>query len=89
MQAAPIGYGGFEGAPVGIGAPGCASCGGGGVGMPHAAAPVGYSHAPAYAGSGIPHDSMLLHSPTVIPPGAGTPRIEIDPPKPMPMTGGK
>ena len=83
VQAAPMGYGGYEGAP------GCASCGSGGVGMPLAAAPVGFNHAPTYSGAGIPHDSMLLHSPTVIPPGAGVPRIEIDPPKPMPMTGGK
>lgn len=89
VQAAPMGYGGYEGAPIGAGAPGCASCGSGGAGMPYAAAPVGFNHAPTYSGAGIPHDSMLLHSPTVIPPGAGQPRIEIDPPKPMPMTGSK
>ena len=79
----------LDGAPIGAGAPGCASCGSGGAGMPYAAAPVGFNHAPTYSGAGIPHDSMLLHSPTVIPPGAGQPRIEIDPPKPMPMTGSK
>ncbi len=86
VQSAPIGFGGYDAGPAG--APGCTSCGSNpGAGMPYAAAPAGFNHAPHYAGSGIPHDSMLLPSPTVVPPGTGTPRIEIDPPKPMPMTG--
>lgn len=88
----------YEGSPAGIpgGVPGCSSCGSGGGmgGYPVASIPSGgaptYGGAPIYSGAGgIPHDSMLLHSPTVIPPGAGSPRIEIDPPKPMPMTGAK
>ena len=87
VQGAPIGFGGYESGPAGIGAPGCTSCGSAPAGVPYQAAPVGFNHAPHYSGSGIPHDSMLLPNPTVVPPGTGTPRIEIDPPKPMPMTG--
>lgn len=82
---APIGYGG--GAP----APGCTNCGSGG-GIPMGPAPVGYSQPmpsssygqPSYSGGGMPHDSMLLPTPTVVPPGAGRPSVEIDPPKSMP-----
>ena len=88
---APL-VGGYESGPIGYGGghhqePGCVGCATGGAGMPLAAAPVGYQ--PHYAGGGIPHDSMLLHSPTVVPPGAGSPMIIQDPPKTMPMTGGK
>ena len=93
IGAAPIGYGapvGFEGGPVG--APGCSTCGGGNPGMPGMPiASVGYPqpyhagmHGPPTYGNPIPHDSMLLPAPTVIPPGAGSTRIDIDPPKPMP-----
>ena len=46
----------------------------------------GLTGQPSY-GTGIPHDSLLLPNPTVVPPGTGTPRIDIDPPKTMPMTG--
>ena len=94
VGAAPIGYGAPVGYDGGIGAPGCSSCAGG-AGMPIASTggyPHGFQasmHAPPSYGTGIPHDSLLLHSPTVVPPGAGSPRIDIDPPKPMPMTGGK
>ncbi len=89
--AAPL-VGGYESAPIGYGGgrppeSGCVGCATGGAGMPLAAAPVGYQ--PHYASSGIPHDSMLLHAPTVLPPGAGSPTIIQDPPKTMPMTGGK
>lgn len=88
---APL-VGGYESGPIGYGGghhpePGCVGCATSGAGMPHAAAPVGYQ--PHYAGAGIPHDSMLLHTPTVLPPGAGSPTIIQDPPKTMPMTGGK
>ena len=84
--------GGYESAPIGYGGgghpePGCVGCAAGGAGMPLAAAPVGYQ--PQYSGAGIPHDSMLLHTPTVLPPGTGSPMIIQDPPKTMPMTGGK
>jgi hypothetical protein len=47
----------------------------------------GLTAPPTYGTGGIPHDSMLLGNPTVLPPGTGTPRIDIDPPKTMPMTG--
>ena len=82
---APMGY---DAAPVGMGAPGCSSCATG------STTPGGYPS--GYQASlpgqqnfsaGIPHDSVLLGNPTVLPPGTGTPRIDIDPPKPMPMTG--
>ncbi len=90
VEAAPIGYGDHGDAP--LSGPACSSCAHGGGGMPLGAAPVDFSHGPPagvmygppnYAGSSIPHDSMLLPNPTVIPPGAGSPRIEIDPPKIM------
>ena len=91
--------GGYESmAPIGYGAsaPGCTTCGNGGGGpiggMPIGPAPVGYSQPiptisygqPNYSGSGMPHDSMLLPAPTVVPPSTGRPSIEIDPPKSMP-----
>ena len=93
MGSAPIGYGAPVGFDGGVGAPGCSSCGGGAggmTGMPIASTggyPHGFQasmHAPTY-GNAIPHDSMLLPSPTVVPPGFGSPRIDVDPPKPMPM----
>jgi len=92
VGAAPIGYGAPVGFDGGVGAPGCSSCAGG-AGMPIASSagyPAGYQasmHAPPTYGNAIPHDSMLLPSPTVIPPGVGSPRIVVDPPKPMPMMG--
>lgn len=98
ISLAPMSYGGSGGyesmAPIGYGggaaAPGCTTCGNGG-GMPMGPAPVGYSQPmatgsygqPSYSG-GMPHDSMLLPAPTVVPPGFGKPTIEIDPPKSMP-----
>ena len=91
IGAAPIGYGAPAGFDGGVGAPGCSSCAGG-TGMPIASTggyPHGFQasmHAPTY-GHAVPHDSMLLPSPTVVPPGIGSPRIDVDPPKPMPIMG--
>ena len=91
---APMGYDAGIGAPVGIGAPGCSSCGSSGVPIASSGGyPTGYQASlhggqPNYGG-GIPHDSVLLPNPTVVPPGGGNLRVDIDPPKTMPMTGGK
>jgi len=88
----PLYYGAGAMVPIsagpayGYGAPGCSSCSTPGAAVSFA--PQAMSGAPVYSmggsgyGAGVPHDSVLLPQPTVIPPG--TPKVEqMNEPRPM------